>query len=194
MGRVDGSLFREVEKQRLADRAAEEENLRRSMQGIGVRAAMARAEPVADDPTPTKPRSKKRAVSAGGGGGDRTPAKSFDPGDLNEEYALVTIGAGVMIVRERADGPIDDRIRLMSPGAFKLKLGNQFAGRKTIAEAWLTSPGRRDYDGVEFYPDPDGAAGTDGYLNLWHGFSVQPVQKAGGYSTFEDHMLANVWR
>ncbi len=149
---------------------------------------------VVDEVTPVrKPKTQRRAVSRrGGGGGDADAKPTFDPSDLNQQYALVTIGAGVMVVRERPDGPIDDRIRFLSPGAFKLKLANQFVGRKTAAEAWLSSPGRRDYDGVEFYPDPDSAPGTPGYLNLWHGFSVEPRPKPGGYAVFEDHMLTNV--
>lgn len=139
-----------------------------------------------------KPKTTRRPSPRDGGGDGASEGKAFDPSGLNDEYALVAIGAGVMIVRERRDGPIDDRIRLFSPGAFKLKLGNQFVGRKTVAEAWLTSPGRRDYEGVEFYPDPQNAPGTPGYLNLWHGFSVEPRQKPGGYAVLEDHMLTNV--
>lgn len=141
-----------------------------------------------------KARKSRGGPSAGGarGGGRSTAAPPFDPTELNKQYALVSIGAGAMIVRERADGPIDDRIRLLSPAAFKLKLANQFVGRKTAAEAWLASPGRRDYDGVEFYPDPENAAGTPGYLNLWHGFSVEPMRKPNGYSVLADHMFTNV--
>ena len=36
---------------------------------------------------------------------------------------------------------------------------------------------RREYDGVEFFPNPDGAAGTPGYYNYWKGFEVQPSPK-----------------
>lgn len=136
------------------------------------------------------------AVPVSGGASVVPFSRKFDPQDINSEYAVVSIGAGAMIVRERADGPIDDRIRLLSPAAFKLKLANQFVtiGRRTVgaADAWLASPERRDYDGVEFFPDPDGREGTPGYLNLWHGFSVEPRPKANGYAILEDHMRANV--
>lgn len=139
-----------------------------------------------------KRKKSRRSLSRAGGGGSRSSTTRFDPSELNAQYALVSIGAGAMIVRERADGPIDDRIRLLSPAAFKLKLANQFVGRKTAAEAWISSPGRRDYDGMEFHPDPENAPGTPGYLNLWHGFSVEPRRKPGAYSTLEDHMRTNV--
>lgn len=159
-----------------------------------VRAALAAARPVNDDTkvepkprTPRKPKSR-RAVShdgegAGGGG--------FDLGAMSG-YSMVQFGSSVMIAAERGDGPHDDRITFMSPAAFKLRFANKFIGKRTAADAWLASPGRRDYEGVEFFPDPYDAPGTPGYLNLWRGLPVKPRQKAGAYSTFEDHLLTNV--
>ncbi|MFI5209537.1 MAG: serine hydrolase domain-containing protein, partial [Gemmatimonadales bacterium] len=48
------------------------------------------------------------------------------------------------------------------------------------AQAWLRSPDRRQYSGIEFHPDPDNAQGTPGYLNLWRGFAVKPKPKDHG--------------
>jgi hypothetical protein len=67
------------------------------------------------------------------------------------------------------------------------------------AHAWHTHPRRRSYSGVEFFPNPDGVAGTPGYMNFWRGFSVEPaapesVERGAGsaYKTFRDHLLNNV--
>src|SRR5262249_55864581 len=52
------------------------------------------------------------------------------------------------------------------------------------------------YRGIEFYPDPNSKLGTEGYLNLWSGFAVQPAAKVDPkrYGTFRDHLLVNVCR
>ncbi len=61
----------------------------------------------------------------------------------------------------------------------------------TWARAWLSHRHRRTYDGIEFFPNPDGAAGAPGYLNLWRGFGCEPAP-AGSYAIFRDHLLNNV--
>lgn len=63
----------------------------------------------------------------------------------------------------------------------------------TWAEAWLKSPYRRTYNGVEFFPDRDTLDGTEGYYNLWRDFSVDPIRREGAsYAIFKDHLLTNV--
>jgi len=55
-------------------------------------------------------------------------------------------------------------------------------------------PRRRQYEGLEFYPDPYNAPGSPQYLNLWTGFDVRPAPNPDRkyYKTFHDHLLNNV--
>lgn len=46
--------------------------------------------------------------------------------------------------------------------------------------------------GDRVFPNPDGVPSTDGYLNLWRGFSVAPRKDAGSYAVFRDHLLNNI--
>jgi hypothetical protein len=66
----------------------------------------------------------------------------------------------------------------------------------TWAKAWLQSPSRRSYRGIEFHPDANNNPGTEGYLNLWSGFAVKPAANVDPkrYGTFRDHLLVNVCR
>ena len=61
----------------------------------------------------------------------------------------------------------------------------------TYAKAWHTHRDRRQYDGVEFFPNPDGTPGATNYLNLWRGFSVV-ASDAGSCGKFKDHLYVNV--
>ncbi|TYO60787.1 hypothetical protein FXV83_41960 [Bradyrhizobium hipponense] len=61
----------------------------------------------------------------------------------------------------------------------------------TWARAWHSHPDRRQYDGVEFWPNPEGAKGTPNYLNFWRGFDVIP-SPSGSCTIFRDHLLTNV--
>src|SRR5262249_32185899 len=95
---------------------------------------------------------------------------------------------------------------ILSLEGFGAWLANRFTERRdpksgeikavSWATAWLQSPKRRSYAGVEFHPDPDNAPGTKGYLNLWTGFAVTPAKPGapGTYKTFRDHLLNNVSR
>jgi hypothetical protein len=120
--------------------------------------------------------------------------------DMNEEWALVLWGAKSVIIRERPDAPVEDRIRVISVEAFKQWFSNRFTERfdhdgkiksVTWAIAWLAERKRRQYSGIEFVPDPGEPKHTPGYLNLWRGFSVQP-REGGRYDVFRDHLLTNV--
>lgn len=120
---------------------------------------------------------------------------------LNEQWALVLIGSKAVMVREKPDAPVEDRLRIVQVDAFRLIYSNkptQVMGAdgkiKTItwAKRWEGDRDRRQYDGIEFFPNPDGARSTDGYLNLWRGFSVAPDARAGSYAVFRDHLLTNI--
>ncbi|PNG27019.1 primase-helicase family protein [Methylocella silvestris] len=135
-------------------------------------------------------------------------------GGMNSEWALVLMGSRAVIMREMPHAPVEDRTRVVSIDAFRAYLSNQtcvIKGRerqpdgswKTVtrhlklAPLWLNSRRRRTYDGIEFFPDKDDAAGTRGYFNLWRGYSVTPdPSPAEGrrlkYRTFYDHLATNI--
>ncbi len=128
-------------------------------------------------------------------------AMGFDVGRMNREFALVLMGSKAVIMQQQTEGPIEDRVKLLTLDAFRAWFMNRPTEhldkdgkikRTTWAAAWLVSRQRRQYRGIEFFPDPDNAANTDGYFNLWQGFTVAPRQKSGGYSIFYDHLLTNV--
>lgn len=127
-------------------------------------------------------------------------AMGFDVREINSEYALAIWGGKAVVINERAEGPLNDRMRVLTLDAMGAWFGNKFteiAGadgkikRVSWARAWYAHPGRRQYPGVEFFPNPDGAPGTPGYLNFWRGFDVAP-QPTGSYTVFRDHLLNNV--
>ncbi len=151
------------------------------------------------------------------GGGDGAPPSGDGPGDgareapkpqrwgysvkkLNEEWALVLVGSKAVMVRERPDAPVEERVRIVQLEAFRALYANKFTqilsdGKVqtvTWAKRWMCDKDRRQYDGIEFHPSPDDDGGTPGYLNLWRGFSVKPDAAAGRYIVFRDHMLNNV--
>ena len=111
------------------------------------------------------------------------------------------MGSKAVVVKELASAPLDDRQRIITVEAFSTWFGNRFteirdpAGKvKTVtwARAWLNSAGQRRHEGIEFYPDPNNAVGTPGYLNLWRGFAFKPAAKPNGWQTLRDHLLNNV--
>jgi hypothetical protein len=125
----------------------------------------------------------------------------FDVDRMNAEWAFVLMGSKAVVVREQVTGPIEDRVRVISLDAFAAKFLNkptQILGSdgkiKTVTWAyrWLRHSKRRSFDGIEFWPNPDGAEATEGYLNLYRGFSVKPVAKRNGWATLRDHMLTNI--
>jgi hypothetical protein len=127
-------------------------------------------------------------------------AWGYDVEVINQEYALVLWGGRAVVVRERPDGPIEDRVRVLSVEAFDQWFANRFTEIVTAegkvkaiswGRAWRTDRRRRQYAGIEFFPNYDGAQGTDGYLNLWRGFAAEPSSE-GNWSIFRDHLLNQV--
>ena len=123
---------------------------------------------------------------------------------LNKEYAIVKVGSQTVIYQEdpNARDP-EHRLRMLTIQAFKTWFANRFTEvrgrdgrirRVTGAVRWLQDPLRRQYEGLEFYPDPYNAPGSPQYLNLWTGFDVRPASNPDWryYKTFRDHLLNNV--
>ena len=124
----------------------------------------------------------------------------YDIDWMRERYAFVLAGGTGIIVSVLPDADARDRVRFIKEGGFKAYFGNRFVSVKgpdgkfkpiSWGEAYWTSPERRTYDGLAFWPDPNNASGPDGYLNLWQGFSVSP-RRGGSYAVFKDHLFTNV--
>lgn len=124
----------------------------------------------------------------------------FDMDWMNGRYAFVLVGGTGIVVSLLPNAEERDRVRFIKESGFKALFGNRFVTRngadgkpKVVSwgEAYWTSPKRRTYEGLTFWPDPVGDPGPDGYLNLWQGFSVSP-RRGGSYAVFRDHLLTNV--
>lgn len=124
----------------------------------------------------------------------------YDVEAINEQYAMVKWGGRTVVVEEQADGPIEDRVRVLSVEAFNHWFANRFTemrgadGKRRMVpwgKAWLTDRQRRQYKGIEFFPNPDGVGSDEGYLNLWRGFALEATEQ-GDWSIFRDHLLTNV--
>jgi hypothetical protein len=129
-------------------------------------------------------------------------AWGYDVDAINRDYALVLWGGRAVIVTGQPDGPIEDRVRVLSIDAFDHWFSNRFTefvgadGKlKPLpwSLAWRKDPRRRQYTGIEFFPNPDRAQSTAGYLNLWQGFGVEP-SPGGSWAIFRDHLFVNVCR
>jgi hypothetical protein len=128
-------------------------------------------------------------------------AWGFDVEEINRSHALTIWGGKAVVVNEQPSGPVNDRIRVMSFESMNSWFANRFTeivgsdGKVrpvTWAKAWHSHRDRRQYDGVEFFPNPDGAPSTPNYLNFWRGFDVEPSPTEGTYKTFRDHLLNQV--
>ncbi|MGD0024503.1 MAG: primase-helicase family protein [Xanthobacteraceae bacterium] len=175
------------------------------------------------EPANTTSKARKRgrkpaAAEGGNGGGNDLPpsAPASDDGDaiprthgfsvdgINKEYAVVMVGSQAVVFHEQPHARlIEHQVRMLGIDGFKTWFRNRFTEfrgrggkikRTTWANAWLDARDRRQYQGIEFFPDPANAPGTPGYLNLWSGFAVKPapVPDPKKYKTFRDHLLVNV--
>jgi hypothetical protein len=173
------------------------------------------APPPADDPPigegkvvpfPEKGR-QKRSARKDTVEQDAAPAEPRDMGfsmeRMNSEFALVLMGSRAVVFLEQSAAPIEDQKRVLAIDAFKVWFSNRFTEylgadghihKATWANRWLVSRERRSYRGVEFFPDPDNAPGTENYLNLWSGFAFTPAPAPDPqrYKTFRDHLFNNV--
>jgi hypothetical protein len=151
----------------------------------------------------------------GGDGEDDSGNDGYWIARLNEEFAFVLMGSRAVVIREQYDAPVEDRLRILSLDAFKAYMSNRSANMKRLkrqedggyvmvsayvrlAPFWLAHKKRRTYVGVEFWPNPDGAEGTEGYINLYRGFSRVPDRMTPRdirwkkYMVFRDHLLNNI--
>ena len=95
---------------------------------------------------------------------------------LNQEFAVVTAGSSVVILREIRDAEGSPDIVLLKERAFRLLLLNwpKLDG-DNASKHWLANPQRREYDGLVF--DPSGKS-PENFYNLFRGFSTTPKSGA----------------
>jgi Family of unknown function (DUF5906) len=127
----------------------------------------------------------------------------FDGAALNREFALVIMGSKAVVYCERPSALRDQQKTILTLDAFETWLGNRFTEVRgadgkikvmSLGKAWRQWSGRRQFQGIEFFPDPHDAPATPGYLNLWSGFAVQPSERSdpSRYAIFRDHLLNNI--
>src|SRR5689334_13080143 len=77
----------------------------------------------------------RNARAAGEASGIKMPpdCTTFDVDAMNLDHALLLMGSRAVVVRERSDGPITDRVRFLAPEAFRLLFANKFEGKVTWA-------------------------------------------------------------
>jgi hypothetical protein len=109
------------------------------------------------------------SADEGDDGAGGAKAWGFDIDRMNAEWAFVLMGSKAVVVREQTTGPIEDRVRVIGLEGFQAKFLNkptQISGGdgkiKTVTWAyrWLRHTKRRSYDGIEFFPNPEGTAAT----------------------------------
>lgn len=106
--------------------------------------------------------------------------------ELNERYAVVLVGNQFAVLEGTAS-----EFRLLSKGAFcdwlrprSVTLGDR---TRPLADAWLSSPHRRQYRDLVF--DPSGT--TTDCFNLWTGFAIEPSTR-GTCDRFLHHLRENL--
>ena len=106
-------------------------------------------------------------------------------GELNTRFALVRYGSKLVIVDFKTPSmsarTVSYGIGFLDAAGYRSMLNGRFApvqnaGEKQrgLADAWLSHPQRRQYEGLVFAP---GETLPTNILNLWQGFAVEP--KAG---------------
>lgn len=122
--------------------------------------------------------------------------------ELNERYAVIGDVGGKCLVMGWVPSPADSNVAIPSFQSFKSfseRYANQYVtgSKKTkdgwvedvvqLGAYWLKWPKRLTYEGIELDPNKQAEA-TDGYLNLWTGFSVDPL--AGSWARMQEHIYA----
>lgn len=113
--------------------------------------------------------------------------------ELNQDHAVVMLGGKCLILNEIVE-PIFNRpdVTFSSVPDFKHRYANCFKIERNakgsekkipIAEIWLRSPNRREFEGVVFSPGGDIA----GFYNLWRGFAVEA--REGNWDLMQEHIL-----
>ncbi len=151
---------------------------------------------------PEKPkRSRKKAIAeAVAGAPVVAPAggEEFDLEGWNREFAVVVFGGAARILWEHPEqrDPV-----FMSPEAFAFKNLPRVTYRPTgdgqvvgfqTARLWMRNRGRREYDGLTFYPLAPGEEPPASRLyNYWTGWAVEP-DGTKDPGPFLDHILENL--
>ena len=97
--------------------------------------------------------------------------------EMNARHYVV-LDSGFQVITEHNDPIFDGRIRYqrLSKSDFRSAYENQLIekGDKLVSKGdlWLKSPHRRSYKGIIFDPSHE----HDGWLNMWKGWSVEPVK------------------
>jgi hypothetical protein len=162
----------------------------------------------------------KLPPAEGQGAIDPRPSDAVDEDkfidEINRFYCLVLAAGTTVIVWLDQEAPPEDQYRIISLASFNVLLQPRKVVRETCvkddksgewrsirrfvnpAKTWLSSPRRREFRGLEFHPNPDGAMGTAGYFNFYRGFSVTADSSSPDegrwkkYSVFRDHLLTNI--
>lgn len=111
---------------------------------------------------------------------------------LNRHHAVVNISGKTMVLNISTALEGSQRIFTYSTfDDFRRRYSNQtvFNGKKdiTLGNYWLGHEGRRQYDGIGFYPGGDS---PEGIINLWSGFAVEPCE--GSCELFLGHIRGNI--
>ena len=91
---------------------------------------------------------------------------------LNAEYAVITAGSTVAILRQLKDANGHHEVQLLTEKGFKTLTANlPKVGNTNASTYWLGHTCRRQYDGLVF--DPEQRSG-ERHFNLFRGFATQP--------------------
>jgi hypothetical protein len=115
---------------------------------------------------------------------------------LNEQFFLIENIGGDCVVGELVPNATNSglTLALMRPQPFRVRFGNQQIvvrdrkgneKLKSLGQAWLEHPKRRQYKGVVLVPNAPEKL-EDGNLNLWRGFGVEP--KRGQWPLMQWHI------
>jgi Family of unknown function (DUF5906)/RepB DNA-primase N-terminal domain len=113
---------------------------------------------------------------------------------MNREHAVVLYGGSVRYLHDSARPNGQSELRFLRPDDMaalydNIRIPNEVvsiprAGSTSAFVLWKRWPLRRQFNGVGMYPN--GAVVPKGYLNLWTGFAVKPIE--GDWSLFRDHI------
>lgn len=113
---------------------------------------------------------------------------------LNSKHAIIFQQSGdLVIITEDKDTDNRPFLRYSSPATLRelypqpIVIGYGAGNRpitKPLGKAWLESPKRRFYNGIELAPN---GKSTPGYYNIWRGFSVEAKQ--GSWTRYREHLF-----
>lgn len=113
---------------------------------------------------------------------------------INQTYAIVQRGSQVHVMREGYDSKGKREISYLSAKDFILKMAHVKVWSEhdekfvSIAPLWMSWEGRREFDGIYFYP---GDEDRPRYYNLWKGFTHTPSTN-GKCDKFVAHIKDNI--